>query len=60
MIIMEAIRWISIVMLWIVTGCMVVLTVRTRRIQSELENQVRIWKARNEYEKENSNETNAL
>ena len=52
MIIMEAIRWISIVMLWIVTGCMVVLTVRMNRTRGELENQVRIWKARNKYEEE--------
>lgn len=45
----EVIQWISIVLLWIVTGLNVVVMIRTKRLSKELDTQVKIWKARNAY-----------
>ena len=50
----EVIRWISLVMLWCACGLNIFAMIRLSRTQRELENQVRIWKARNKYDEENN------
>ena len=45
-------QWTSIIMCWVVLGMNIYATIRMKRTQRELENQVRIRKARNGYEEE--------
>lgn len=52
----EIIRWISIGLLWAVIGFNVVVMVHLKRTSRELDEQVRIWKARNGYLDETSEE----
>ena len=50
----EIIRWFSMVLMWLATALNLYAFIRLKRVQRELENQVRIWKARNRYEEENN------
>lgn len=60
----EVIRWISIICLWIVTGCMIVVMIRMVRLSKTLDKQVdlykvatdEMWAARDKY----YNKKNAL
>ncbi len=52
----EVIWWISIILLWFVTGCNVVVMIRMKRLSKALDNQVQIWRARNVHEEEIENE----
>ena len=56
----EIIRWFSMVLMWLATALNLYALIRLKRTQRELENQLRIWKARNKYEEDNGNETDAL
>lgn len=56
----EIIRWISVALCWVAIGINIYAMVRLQRTRREPENQVRIWKARNRYEEEKQNETDAL
>ena len=51
-------QWISIVMCWVAIGMNIYAMIRMKRTQRELENQVRIWKARNNYEEVSDEGTN--
>lgn len=42
----EVIRWVSIVLLWIVTGLNVVVGIRTKRLNKELDEAVQLWRER--------------
>lgn len=53
----EVIQWISIVLVWIAMGMNVVVMIRNKRLSKELDTQVKIWRARNAYHKENENES---
>ena len=48
----EVMKWVSLAMVWIVIGVLLFLSGRTMRIRRELENELRIWKARNKYAEE--------
>lgn len=42
----EVIQWISLVLLWIVTGLNVVVMIRTKRLNKELDEAVQLWRER--------------
>lgn len=52
--VVEITKWFSLALMWLATALNVYALVRMKRTQRELDNQVRIWKARNKYEEENN------
>lgn len=56
----EVIRWISLVMLWVAVAINIYSIWRNVRLHKELKKQLHIWGVRNKYFEENENETDAL